>query len=217
MLMAGSRGALLCIAVFLPICMLVYWREFCKYATKTIIIGILLSTVLIVIALMWDNIALLLSVYLNSVGAQSRTIEMFVNGEMTEANGRDIIYDTAVELIKEGGLFGHGVYGDRYEIGKRFYWGYAHNFFLEVFVCFGYLGGSIFIGWLIYNVGKMIARCKDACWKALLVIFLSSCVKLVFSDSFWYYKPFWALIGIFVIWKYLYIKKFKSKRVENNG
>lgn len=196
----GSRGALSCLVAFIPIYFIVKWRDFFvnyKNVIKSLLIFMCLS---ISLFFYWRDALLIL----RDLGISSRTIDMLLSGNIFDANGRDIIYNMAIQMIKDGDLFGYGVYGDRYVIGREFYWGYAHNFFLEIFVCFGYFGGICLVSYLVYRIYEMIKYCKNDAWQMVLVVFLAACAKLLLSDSFWYYKPFWGLIGVLGVWRHMW-------------
>lgn len=206
----GSRGSLACIAGIVPILLIVNWRGLLKRSLKVVFCSIMLAAAVILITVQWDSVVKFLLEVLDGLNIQSRTIEMFLTGEILEDNGRNEITQMAVDLIKSGGWFGHGVYGDRYVIGQKIYWGYSHNVFLELFVSFGYVGAIIIIGFLFYRIFKMILLCQEKEWKLMLSIFLSGFTRLLFSDSFWYSTFFWGILGITGVWNL----KYKSGKEE---
>ena len=94
-----------------------------------------------VIYMYYDVIFIGLKTLFRSSGLSSRTIDYFFSGTFTDASERHIIANLAIDLIKRGGLFGWGVYGDRYVLGNYYKWGYSHNLFGVV--CFVWLSGRI--------------------------------------------------------------------------
>lgn len=138
---------------------------------------------------------------LRLLGLSSRTIGFMSRGALMEENGRDIIFRMAIDLIKTGGPFGHGFYGDRLYIGQRFYWGYSHNIFLELLVTFGYVGGSVLIIALIVGCYKLYQKSYTSTKKVIFLTFFVNSFKLFLSNSFWYESSFWALLALMFFWE----------------
>lgn len=141
-----------------------------------------------------------LSAILSKYGIASRTLSSLLSESFSDGNGRDMIFSMAMDLIKTGGLFGHGVYGDRYVIGNYFRWGYSHNIFLELFVSFGYLGGSIACAVLLLGIVKLYRSCDTLQKQVVFTTFLVTSCKLMLSNSFWYTAAFWALLALMIKW-----------------
>jgi len=142
-----------------------------------------------------------------SSGLSSRTIDYFFSGTFTDASERHIIANLAIDLIKRGGLFGWGVYGDRYVIGNYYKWGYSHNLFLELFVSFGYLGGFIASFLIIKGVIKLFKHTNEVTSQIIFITFLTTSMKLMLSNSFWYSAAFWSLIVLMMKWNRRKIKR----------
>jgi len=199
-IVCGSRGPLICIAIASLMLFLSKWRK--KEATRFRFFSILLLLIigLVVFVVSVPILVNAVMTLLGRSGLQGRAIEMLLNGTITDDSGRSRINEMAYDMIRNGGLFGYGFYGDRYVIGQTWYYGYPHNVFLELLIQFGILGGSIIIIILVYHLIRMMIRCNDVTWQFLLIIMFSASVKLWLSDSFWYYWPFWGLIAILALW-----------------
>lgn len=137
----------------------------------------------------------------NSTGlSEVRTINMILNGTLFEDNARIAIWTMSIDLIKTGGIFGRGVYGDRIIIGNYYSWGYSHNIFLELLVSFGAIGLIIII-FLFWKIFKYFRKECDKRWKNIFVIFLSLACQLLVSDSFWYNSWFWGMLALLCNYK----------------
>lgn len=132
---------------------------------------------------------------------KSRTIDMLLNGDIMVGNGRQTLSELSTYMIENGGLFGYGMFGDRYYIGNYFKWGYPHNIINEILIEFGYLGGSILILLLSYMVYRLtlslINQRTPAMLKILILVNIACSAKLFVSDSFWYNINFWMLIALY--------------------
>ena len=214
-LIGGSRGAAIWpIALFLLIIPLKWNNLRGKKRVVFLITLILLFVLAILLLFSFKTIIAAISNFLSVRGWESRTLETIMSGSYSDPNGRDKIYSMAAGLIKTGGLFGHGVYGDRYVIGKVFPWGYSHNIFLEILVSFGYLGGGILCLALICGVFKLYAACRRSVERQIVFIsFFTAALKLMLSNSFWYTRAFWVLLALTFMWKQQNCAKKKCNNV----
>ena len=207
-IVSGSRGAFifaaLLPAVFLPFA----WKNLTEKQIQ--ILKFVTVVILPLLILLFLNFQVFISgfaQFLMDRGFSSRTLLSIVNGTISEANGRDDIYAMSLELIKTGGPFGRGVYGDRTTIGQYFSWGYSHNIFLEMLVSFGYIGGGILILLLVICVIKCFTKwCTTNEDRICFVSFFVPSLKLLFSSSFWYLPQFWGLLAVFFILRRKYLR-----------
>lgn len=125
-LVFGSRGALVAGVFYIVYDMCQKNRRYIFY------IGILFLFII--------NIAVAFGDYLDSLGISSRTLNLLVGGEMSSAEGRDVIYAKALSLIKDNWITGLGIYGDRVHMGD-----YCHNIILELLLDYGAIFGSLII------------------------------------------------------------------------
>lgn len=201
-LFGGSRGAIIWVlAVF--VFMLPYRWQTMKTRQRTILLTLMILFALAILLVYLRRAELIQ--WLNSVmstsGISSRTLRTLINGEFSELNGRDDIYRITLARIKTGGLWGNGVFGERIVVGQKYRWGYAHNFFLELFAAFGYVGGSVLSIILIYRIIRTAINCHKAPAQILLTVFFVSSLKLLLSDSFWFNSSFWALLALLWLWR----------------
>ena len=199
-IVCGSRGPLICIAAAVVILYISKWREKKALAFRFISILILLILGLTVLVVGLPVLSNGLMVLLRRSNLSGRAIQMLLSGTITDDSGRSDIYDIAFNMIRNGGLFGYGFYGDRYIIGRTWHYGYPHNIFLEWMIQFGPILGGILSGVLLYNILRMLIRCEDTTWQLLLLVTFTSSIKLCMSDSFWYYWPFWGLLAVLGLW-----------------
>jgi hypothetical protein len=141
----------------------------------------------------------------------SRTVDSVIGGEFLDSNGRIKIWQTAFNSYLESPIFGKGIYGDRLEVGKRWYWGYSHNVVLELMNHFG-IFGLAFFGYLFYSVIKKIISSPEKSTRLLYIIALSLCAKLLLSDSYLISAYFWLLIGLLIVDSEL-LNKLSNKKL----
>lgn len=204
-LFGGSRGATIWVAAVFLFMLPYRWKAMSKTEKSiTILLILIIAPLIWLIYLYYDEIIQVLTLYLSSKGITSRTIMALLSGEFAEANGRDEIYQIAIERIREGGLFGNGVFGERVAVGQRYRWGYAHNIFLELYAAFGYLGGTIVSLTLIISIIRTAVSCRERTEQIIFMTFLGASMKLLLSDSFWFNSSFWGLLAIIVMWNKRY-------------
>ncbi len=200
--MFASRTALLSYVVFLGMYFLLYenGRENRGKKILTIVIGVVLA-----LFLTSDFFLQILASLVEKMGISSKIIQAIISGENQLDGGRERTYELAAKLLREN-PWGLGVYWDRYYCE----YAYAHNFFYEVLLDFGWLLGGLILFWLLKNIIS-IMRSNEKTWKLLLMLFFSlSMVRLTLSYSFWYDSNFWAMIA--VILGYRHSMKEKKKR-----
>lgn len=208
-LLGGSRGAIVWVAVAFLFMLPYRWKSMSKTEkARSVALIIVIAPIVWLIYTNYDLLSQGLLFLLNSRGITSRTLTALLTGEFSEANGRDQIYEMTIERIRQGGLFGNGVFGERVIVGQRFRWGYAHNLFLELYAAFGYLGGTIVSLGLIISVIKTAIGCTEFKEQIIFVTFLGASMKLMLSDSFWFNSAFWGLLAIMIMWR----KQFSPKR-----
>ena len=196
-LVGGSRGPAVW-SVFVLILLVPYKYKSMSPRKKRAVVAacvVVIPLLLLILFRLDDVLAFGLSVA-KALGIKSRTILALLEGSFAKDHGRNVIYDIAADLIKTGGPFGRGFYGDRYYIGQRFRWGYAHNLFLELMVEFGYLGGGLISLLLVVGVIRCYRKCRDTTSQIIFVTLLVGSMRLMVSNSFWYEARYWALIAL---------------------
>ena len=159
------------------------------------------AAVLTILFLLWGKqILQLLFSLLQRMGISSRSIEMFISGEIGSDNGRGVIWDAVMKAIREGGAFGYGTFGDRPFVYPLHYVAYSHNIFLELTASYGILG-LLFGIYLTVDAVKMIFFCRERAWNDLYIILFVLSSQLFLSMSFWYVWEFWALMAVSLSYK----------------
>jgi hypothetical protein len=147
------------------------------------------------------SIMMLIYNFISSFGISSRTLyflatEGIFDLSVSSLNGRNRLYTSLIETIKESGLFTwYGAYGDRVLLNGTY--AYAHNIILEMLITFGkFFGILICIGYIYMLIKNLLAQ-ENRIGKIILLIFSSfSICRLFISSSFWYEPIFWGSIAI---------------------
>lgn len=204
-LMGGSRGAIIWPIVMFPLMLPFLWKNIEKKKRGRVA---LLYTILIIVAvLVYINYNVLLGglvTLLRTLGLESRTITAVLSGTAADSSGREEIYRVAIDMIKNGGPFGWGVYGDRYVISRVIrwaIWGYCHNLFLEIMVSFGYFLGTLICVLIIKSIFELYSYCDNEDRQVVFITFLVASFKLILSNSFWYTAAFWAIYALAIKWR----------------
>lgn len=197
----GSRGALICLGLFIILTVV------CKNDTKQmelkhkIKIFFLLAAVIFILVY-FDVIIIAMGKMLSSFGINSRTINAMLSGTLLSDNGRETITERALIAIKNGGILGLGAFGDRPYIAPYYWWGYCHNIILEIMCDFGTILGSILILTLFGSLLRVLFAHKSNSYRYVYIIFFSICGKLFVSDTIWGYPQFWALLGVLILFSW---------------
>lgn len=204
----GSRGQLVCIAAF--ICLMLFrFYSLNNNIYKCIILSCLIVFFIIIALIGLQNILNLIGNLLESVGISSRTLDALLSGDFTDDNSRFLIWERAINAIKNGGFFGYGVYGDRPIISSLHYAGYCHNIFLELMINFGPIIGLFLNCIIVVRSIYIITIKEDSIWIDLFIIMFAISVQLLISMSFWYVMGFWGAVECSH-----YCKKRKKKKIK---
>ena len=84
---------------------------------------------------------------IEKIGIKSRTLFLLLEGKISSDSGRKDIYNVIINKIYESPLIGSGLYADRTILGGTS-GAYSHNLFLEVYLNFGIIIGSILLLYL---------------------------------------------------------------------
>lgn len=185
----GSRGAILSSCVCLVLSFFLYKRySITRLKKKTIVIISLF--VLLIPAFKW-----IFNIVLKAI-SQKYDI-YFVNKmlDLMEArdvlNGRDSVFDRALNGIADSPVFGNGISHFGNFSGE-----YPHNLFLQLM----YEGGIILLIPFILLILKALKIMFSTDFKVDVRIFVSllfctSVIQLLFSSTYWESQIFWFLIG----------------------
>ena len=186
----GSRGPVLCIAIFL---LLISYTHFQKSKNRWILI--LLIPLMLIVFLFYEYILIGLLSILSSLNINSRTIQKLLAGTITDDSNRSVIWNAAVQMIKDNPL-GYGPLGSQPVISRYVYAGYPHSIFLEIWIDFGIIFGTLILAFLLINAVNMITKKENIEWRgAFIVLFCTSC-QLLLSLCYWSSTAFWASIAV---------------------
>lgn len=171
----GSRGPLLTIAVFL-LYILISKKSFG-------LVGLI-----VVIGLAGFNVFVS---YIDSLGISSRTISMILGGNLDAESNRDVISQKAIDLINANPITGYGLFGDRKPIGD-----WCHNILLEVFCDFGVILGSILLLLFFYGVIWAFIKLKGINKDIFAMFIAYALVPMFVSNSYLTDSNFALFVGL---------------------
>ncbi|MFA1822249.1 O-antigen ligase family protein [Virgibacillus oceani] len=202
----GSRGAVL--SIFLLVSFIIYIKVCQKFNKEDGILFPLLFAIilflLITIIINLERIFLWLYDLFQSIGIE--LVVLIKSADLLEQsgvvgilNGREHIYENSFRIFMESPIWGKGIgiYADMYD-GQ-----YPHNIFLQLLA----EGGFVFIipfGILIILCFKYIVspwsndKITNEIKYLVLVLFLLSVPRLMFSIYLWQLQAFWLLLFIFL-------------------
>lgn len=120
---------------------------------------------------------------IEKIGIKSRTLFLLLEGKISSDSGRKDIYNVIINKIYESPLIGSGLYADRTILGGTS-GAYSHNLFLEVYLNFGIIIGSILLLYLFLKT--IITYIKIGYNERILLVlfFILSVIPLMFSGSY---------------------------------
>lgn len=190
-LMAGSRGPILDIAIFLAIYILIKLNNSRKK-------WFLLGSVVIIGAVIWNTyiyVLNMLTILLNRFGVSSRFIQKMLAGEIADDSGRYEIWKAAIEMIRKKPL-GYGAMGSRHVISQYIYVAHPHQIFLEILIDFGVITGSCIIILMIYHTIRLFTMKYVDDWKGVFLIFFARACQLLISLTFWHSIGVWGTLAV---------------------
>lgn len=190
-LFGGSRGPLLCIAIFIALYFIINLVQ-SKHKGR---IGFAVSFIVLLLAYCYEYILGAIIIVMNYLGISSRTVMMLLEGTIANDNGRDKIWNAAIQMIKDN-PFGYGALGTRHVIYYYHDVGHCHQLFLEILVDFGIFLGMFIIMCIMFRAFKIITDKRNIEWKAVFIIFFARACQLILSGTYWHVASFWACIGI---------------------
>lgn len=173
-MMYGSRGCLVSVAVFFFLC--------CNKKCLSMILIILCAVFLYIIDV--GNIILAL---MDQFDIESRTLRLLF-GDFGHDSGRGDVYNYFIGMIENRPILGYGISSDIALFGM-----YPHNVFLEILFDFGIIAGGIIIMFMVTTIIVSFTKHKSTTTKKLL--FSISCIPLMFSLSYITAPYFWLFLG----------------------
>lgn len=191
-ILGGSRGPLLGIFVYflLNIITKIIKDKNSKNYINILKIFIFGLIGLLFLYLSWDNILN----FLIKMNPASRTLNMIINGNIADDNGRNLIWKAAIDMIREN-PFGYGMMGSRPVLYYLNDVGHPHQLFLEILIDFGVFFGGFFIFAFLYNIYKEFNRVNNE-WHDILIIFIARASHLLISGTFWHVFAFWGILAV---------------------
>lgn len=186
LLIYGSRGAILCIALYF-IAILILKKS--KTIIETVV-KLVLSAAILCFVLFLDQLFALLSVLLKGLGIQSRTLALLASGRITTLAGRETVWGMILKRIVMKPWFGWGIAGD-----QSFMVSSPHQLFLELILDFGIpigaiLGLAVLFSILYKLVGTGLRE------RSILMMFCCGFVPLMLSGSYLDTVYFWILMAL---------------------
>lgn len=184
----GSRGAIMCLGVYIIFYYLINMKKMTLRRLIFHIAALLLTFIFIVF---YRDILLFVYNALESQGIQSRSIILFLEGGIY-LSGREEIYAKIMEQIMLNPFFGIGIAGDRVYLNGL----YSHNIFLEIILEFGLIFGTVIILLLGFLIVKSLFSKNKKAANHVLVWFSVGFVPLIVSSSYLTYFEFWIFLGV---------------------
>lgn len=184
----GSRGAIMCITVFVILKLIRFNLNLTHLKLiKNLIVSLTIITMFVYLEIILEFIYNTLLGF----GVNSRSILLFLK-EDVHLSGREFIYQEAISAIFEYPLIGLGLAGDRHFTETV----YAHNFFLEVLVHFGILFGGILLILVLLLILKALSTSVKERYSMYIIWLSLGFVPLMVSGSYLIEINFWIFIGL---------------------
>lgn len=179
----GSRGALLCIAVYLAI-MLIKQKSFKVLLGVTFFLGSMY--------IFSKNILLLIAETIEGIGISSRTIGMFLNNDIaTHLSGREYLYEVIIDKIQQNPFAYKGINASYLLFG-----GYPHNIFLELIYDLGLIIFIPVFCLLVFLSYKTIFSDRSDVNDIEFILFSMAIPSLLVSGSLWVSWNFWMWLAL---------------------
>lgn len=183
----GSRGTLICIALLLVLTAIKYRWWWVLFLSLLFVIFSGIFFQLLELGLNW----------LANVSGSRKILgllAMFQGDIMDASSGRDILYDRCIQLFNDN-PFGNGVgfwQNDPFMGGL-----YPHNIFLEIAVEFGVIGIFVLAIILILIIVRLfrLERSSFFPYAALISICFG---RLMVSSVYWSRPEFWLVLSVFL-------------------
>jgi hypothetical protein len=193
--LAGTRGPLMCIIVFF----LLYVILQSDLKNKLLIVFMSLAGG----AYVYSDYFLInirsLNIFLNEqFDFRSRIFEYIINQDILNKSNRNILSDRLIEAIQQRPLRGYGIMGDRvitHNILTVDRGTYAHNLFIELFVQYGVIIGTLLLLSLFLLILRSYYKNNLLGKNWILILVSISIAKLVVSGSYLFEPMLFLLIG----------------------
>lgn len=184
----GSRGAILCILVFV-------FLKFIRSTTRSSYKGLILRCGILGIGIIGyifiNEILQFLYVFLAKFGIRSRSLLLFLREDI-HLGGRTHLYNNIKEKIIDNPILGLGLSGDRVVLDGD----YVHNFLLEVIANFGLVTGIVILGLLFIFIMKALFIKNRQKYNIFIIWMSLGAVQLIVSSSYLINIKFWIFFGV---------------------
>jgi hypothetical protein len=190
-LLVGARGPMVGIITG---AFFYYMIKFKINAKNVALLCLILGSISILL-LNFDSVLNSLNDFLVSKNLSSRTIELITKNQIEQTSGRNSLYHIAFLNIPNL-IVGTGMMGDRVLLKGA----YVHNFFLEIWLEYGLILGSIFISILIYYLTRSLFSAKKGILYFLFfsLFFTTGFMKLQFSFSYTLEPTFYMMLALII-------------------
>ncbi len=221
-LLSGSRGPLLTLLLGMVLSFMVVNRP---NVNKIISYTIILVILLILWVLLKDFVLDSLFDFADQHGLSTRTIEKMSTNEISSDDSRNILKSLAINYSFDNFPYGTGIFNDRFYLYTKYYanvsktsdifGSYCHNYFVELWMQFGLIFGSLLGGGTAIKLFKMyLKKTEQISIKLVYVLLLTiGFFPLLISRSYLTFPYFYLLIGFCLSYKHInnkekYIQKY---------
>ena len=189
----GTRGPILCIAVYILVEIIIRSLRKGSIGVAILMFGIIVGGSFLLIA--GDSLVSFikwLEELFESVGFSTRIFDMFLEGDIANSTGRDVISEKVIKAIWENPFLGYGLMGDRVITDT-----YVHNIALELWCSYGIIIGTVLLAIIIAIPLKalIISKAKPI-FNIVLLFTCMMLVKLMLSGSYPVEPYFYMMLGL---------------------
>ena len=179
-------------AVLVPIAFFLFYHYMFDGGKNGVITAFCFLIASLLILIFRDSFISLLVSLFSRLGLQSRTLTLMIEGRISDSAGRGDFWRYCLQMVQDKPLFGWGLGGELYTLGKNFSGPYndlslasAHNGVLQLVVELGLLVGSIVTFIMIHPI-LHLKKVKDVFTHDLILVFFSSygVTRLISADGF---------------------------------
>ena len=184
----GNRGAIFGILLFVVLYLIIF-KEYKHPVRSRVIVmvaGVCGYTLL-------RPIMLIFMTLFSSLGLSTRIFAKFIEDNIADDNGRELIYEFMKNKIDQGPIFGYGLAGDRACMGDLTDW--SHNILIEMQMTFGKVPGMMIMSILLVLLFLAFKKSIHTDASQFLLLLLCACSILLFSSSFIQYPMFYMMLG----------------------
>ena len=195
----GTRGPIILYITFILFSFLVISEK--KHSLRNIVIA---GTSLVIVYFLNQTILQAIYNVMTRLGTSTRIIEMILSKQLLNSRGRSTISEKMLELIKRNPIWGYGLAGDRgytwTSYSSVYKINYAHNIFLELWVSFGVIFGTLLAIIIFSIVVRGFLKSRDDKIRILMMslMFSNGLLYLFASGSYLLSPNFFFLMGICV-------------------